>query len=368
MRFRSFVFGLVAIAALGCKKPEVEVEEDGPPLPLPPSQGGPGGGPGGGPPGQPGQAGQAGQPGEPGQPTAGSDGPVGQAPPALAVEDACKIIDAHLKFHAIDIAGRQCANLRKHGESFRLDNYLINRRDGAPGLEPLNFCLWPRERSDGWEVGYVDASVQQCRDRDMYCKTGAPGRVRALSWRACPGDRDHAVVNSLALRERLSGRWRKSGDGETADINLVLKIDGTYAWTGDGKDQLGRYSLLDTTRMEVNKPDGTGFPVGFAMVGESLYLFPHAVAAPASDPESFLAILGPRVAIRRLRGACYTIVEPAGEVAQSAPCDVRKVDGGETLIDLKVDEHRTLTLSRVGSYWMDGSLLGSRFERVATGE
>ncbi len=138
-----------------------------------------------------------------------------------------------------------------------------------------------------------------------------------------------------------------------------MGADSSFSWRGDGTVITGRFELVDTTRMRVHTTEGHSRDVAYALVGDALYLKPHAVIAPATDPDAFLAILTPNRAIRRFRGACYELVEPARDAPNPVKCERRQTDI-ETLIDIQVDDNFELTMIRIGEFWMDGNAAALR--------
>ncbi len=347
---------LLLFQAPGCKKPEVEVAEEGPPLPgLPTPQNSPGGGPG--------------------APAATGGDPANdpsEKPPTpvlpLTQEDACKLLDAHMRYASIDPEGRECSNLRLQGDSVRLNRYFVPRRVAGeapadpPVMDAYNACFWRKERGDGWEVGYIDQVPATCVDRELYCKAGVAGAVERLSFRACGSGKDALVLDGLGLQARLTGKWRGVKATGEPIRTLELTPDRTMKLAVDAAIVRGRYTLESTTQMLV-KNENTLVDIGYALVGETLYAKSGGVVAASKDPESFYARLGPNSAVRRFRKACYHIHTPPRDIPDLIGCKLQKTDA-ETWIDITVSKTRNLTLIRVGDYWMDADTKRSKFERV----
>ncbi len=353
MNRRSRIVIGVALCALflGCKKPEVEVEEEGPPLPGAPGAEGPN------------------APGQPGPKTQHEDKPEGEAEeppkPAMGLTDkeACRLLDAHMRYAGLDPTGRTCSNLRKQGDSVRLNRYYIPKNgSNADEFDAYNACFWPLEVGEGWEVGYIDNVVGQCLDRDLFCKAGAPGTLFELSFKGCPGDKEHLILDESALRPKLLGKWRGVvQEGEPARM-LDLGADGSIRHQAAGTVFSGQFTLLSTSRMEAN--DGkSGIDLSFAVVGDSLHVRRGGVAAMATDKEAFYAVLGPKLAVRRFRKACYLIHTPAEAAPEPVECALTENEQ-ETFIDITLSAERQITLIRVGDYWMDANTKLARFQRV----
>jgi hypothetical protein len=279
----------------------------------------------------------------------------------LALKAACALLDAHLKFAGIDVSNRACHNIRFQGESVRLENFLIPKNANSKELN-YNACLWPKEVGGGWEVGYLNQVTSPCVDRDHFCKVGSAEYFLGLSFRACPGDIDQFVHSKSLLLTGIAGRWERredSGKRHRARITEDAKIE--IAEPGKRATK-GTIQIANATTMHVTSKDSMGFTLSFAQVGDDLYLS-RGLIAPAKTAESFLLILSEVQRMRRFRGACYVITEPPAEHAVAISCPIKKTEAGQTL-SFKLDDSRTVSLYRVGDFWMDSAGTASRYKRV----
>lgn len=331
------------------------MEEEGPPLPLPAEQ--QRGGAGGGGPNGPGGAERGGEaPGQQGEQLAGA-----RTMTPLPKAEACRLMDAHMRYAGVDLEGRRCSTVNPEGESIRLMSYVVKHPERPRAEIGYNACFWPREDADGWEIGYVvESSVEPCRNRDDYCRTGAVDANVPLSFRACPGDRDNLILDEAPLWERLRGRWELQAEGRKAEL-LILSSRNLRLIEEGARVMEGRIRLLSTTRMEVSGEHL--WELYFALTADALYIGP-AVIAPAKDPESFVASYGTKTRVRRLRGACYRLAEPAADAPEPVPCDLAGEGDAQTLTISLEDGERTSVLHRVGDFWMEAGSMGRRFVRV----
>lgn len=321
------------VTSLGCKKPEVEVEEEGPPLPQPPSEASTNG------------------------PTPAQ--PVERAKLPVAAEQTCKMLDAHLRYAGIQFEKRECGEPHRDGGSLRQDRYTPVLPDKGP--QPFSACLWPKEEGEGWEVGTIDRTITKCVERDRYCKQGQPAADIALSYRACPGDRDHVLLSAESTLSQIEGSWVATAEGGTR--RLVIGAKGKITLSHDDKELFtGDLVLESATKGEVKSEGGIGRSVWMARVGPDLY-FARLPITPAVDAKSFRHWVSRREWIRRFRGACYGITDKPPEVPKPIPCPIVG-DGDGARVEVKTKSGRPITLTRAGTYWLEGAAGNWRYERA----
>ncbi len=349
LRLASAVVLCCALAS--CKKPEVEVIQEGPPEP---SSG----------PGQPGAA--------------GSSGPAGSATPELplALDEACKLIDAHLEYVGLPIKDRTCLTPRLQGDSVRIEQYLAPSPEDLTSKTNYNACLWRKESGDGWEVGYADGAPATCVSRERYCTVGAAAVISEVSYRACPGDFERVVARRSEVVQRLVGSWSRrplADEPETRASRLTFGPEGTMRIEEtQGAAIEGRFRILDATNLAIDvaprpdpenrSPEPYGRTYAYALVQDTLY-FGFGKAAISATRESLTLPLDAKRTLRRYRGACYiTSTSPAPQ-AQALPCPITG-EGDSAELRVRVDD-QDLVFYRRGSYWMEGALIGNAYVRAA---
>lgn len=376
---------IVVALAVGCKKPQVEIEEEGPPAPLSPAEmdrlgqgpGGANGGPGdpnGGPAGPNGgpEGGPIGPAGEP-----GAD-PGGFAPHAdLDNAGACALVDAYLTAQGRSVVDRQCFGLRAEGAGFRLPTYNLPATP-APTLiwDALPVCLWELEPGqgtpstgapkpgDGYEVAYFDTG-SPCRSRDEYCRMGAPGMRLDLSRSACPGDDALGPPPAGALAAMV-GKWQAASDRE-GPSTLEITADGQVTYKDGPLATAGPLRLVRPGNGVVDSAEG-GVAVGFALSTsgpERLYFAP-GTAAITRSPDAFVAEVLPARWVRRYRGACYDITPPADP---SAPITEPRMvacaadAAAQTTVSMALDSG-TVAMIHTPAGWLSAQVAGSVWRRA----
>ncbi len=362
---------LLAALAVGCKKPQVEIEEEAPPPLSPteldrlnqgaqPSSGGPGGGP------------QAASPGQ-------GDGPLDA--PALDNAGACALVDAHLKGLGLEIEGRQCYGLRPEGAGFRIPSYDLPVTPApAQTWEPRPVCLWERDPSApapvaaldgpgliatpaGYEIGYFDMGAP-CRSRDEYCRLGAPGVRLELSTTGCPGD--DALGPPPDALPLLVGEWIAASERE-GPSKLSVGPDGRINYE-DGAWRFAGALRFVRPGAAIVETDNGGIPIGFLLAPKSrrLFLGPGA-AAPTVAPDAFIAEIAPGLWVRRYNESCYDVTPgaldaPALTEPRRLPC-VRTESSVETAVVIDLGD-RKVTLVRTPWGWVSSMVGGSVWRRA----
>ncbi|MFT5431320.1 MAG: hypothetical protein ACI9OJ_001999 [Myxococcota bacterium] len=334
---------VTALCFVGCKKPEVQVEEEGPPLPLPAN----------------GQATQGG-PGLPGT-VAGTNALPGvlaatEAVPQISDDDACKLVDAAMTMSGIAIKNRQCSHLVAEGDSVQLGRYFIPIKNTPALFRAYQFCLWPDEDSGsagGWRVGYAQTDSAPCLTPDDYCKIGAPGAEAGIG-AGCPGDESRTRKNEQAQWDALIGTWTApNGD------SLKLRKSGDLQWVSSSVRHAGSANR-DGFGSGTLSTKPSAFSFGYAVMGDKARLGRGVVTA-SKTRESFYAQIGPTLAVRRFRGACYEITQPPKPFATPLVCSIEGSGDGAT-IAIKLTG-QMLTLVRSGDFWIDGGMSTAIFER-----
>jgi hypothetical protein len=334
---------VAALCLVGCKKPEVQVEEEGPPLPLPAN-------------GQP----SAGGPGMPGT-VAGTTAAPGniaatEREPGISPDNACKLVDAAMTLSGVAIKNRQCSHLVSEGDSVQLGRYLIPIKNSPALFRSYQFCLWPDEDSGptgGWRVGYAQTDGAPCLTPGAYCKIGAAGAESGIG-AGCPGDESRTRMREQAQWTALIGRWAApNGD------SVKLRKSGALQWLSGGKRQTGSANMdgfgAGIIRIETNASS-----FGYAVMGDKARLGRGVVTA-SKTPESFFAQIGPSLSVRRFRGACYEITQPAKPFATPLVCAIVGSGDGATISIQMTDQ--MLTLVRSGDFWIDAGMSTVLFER-----
>jgi hypothetical protein len=323
-----------------CKKPQIEVEEQGPPLPLPMDKS---------------QNPQGATPSsEKDQPTL----PAKKAKePPLTLKNACKLLSAHLKSAGITVGKFECHNIRHQGESIRLANFVVPKTETHKELI-VNACLWPSEEDDGWEVGYTDEVARPCFDREHFCKIGALGSVAALSFRGCDGDLERFVYSRPKLMDQLIGHWTIKNKG-----SVTIKENGRITIRNPKSKTInGKFKLVDAVTMDVQTDKKSGFLMHFALVGKSLHLSRGDIA-PAKKPNSFVLVLSENLSVRRFRGACYLLRNPPRDHPVSIECPIKTGDYGAS-VSIRLNKGLTITLYRRGEYWVDAEGLARLYSKT----
>ena len=294
----------------------------------------------------------------------------------MDVDAVCKLADAHMRYVGVEVEGRACGHVQKEGDSLRLGIYYVPKVKGQlppghPDLKPdeqggefdaYNFCLWPREDDQGWQVGYSAEGVLPCRFRDDYCKLGAGPVKLHMSPNGCPGDAGHVDLRPEAVRKSLVGEWHWVGEAPVAH-SLTVADGGVFDLkAGDGSVK-GQWTLNSAFQIQVNGAERRSSLLGFALVDDVLYLGRGPVTR-SKTPEAFALDVGGGRLIRRFRGACYDIVSPPRDAPLSFECAIKTVSGEQT-VELIFDE-RSVRLHRVGDYWLSTEVRSSTFERRAT--
>lgn len=374
------VIGLAAVAlvfTVSCKKPQLEIEEEGPPLPLDPrtgeSAGGAEGGPSGGPEGGPAR----GSEGAPeGSPIAGAV----PAPRALTVDDACALVDAHFeKELGRDLHGRQCFGLRPDGAGYRLQGYLLAETpDPVAVWTGLSPCFWPLPPDSPeaqlaamtWELyapppfrfAYADSGGTACRTEQEYCSLGAPGARLELGATACSGDEAlwAEPAGSLAT---MVGDWVPRGDRLG---KLTVGSEGQVAWAEGEVDVVGS---LRTSRQGngVVVTDQGGITVGWALIrgktpDEDKLYFGLGDTSHTRSETTFTAMPRPERTIRRFADQCWDVTAGT-DVATLVRCSV--IHAETTIIALELGEERR-AYARVEGAWLSSGVYASAWRRATT--
>ncbi|HIA02253.1 MAG TPA: hypothetical protein EYN06_07635 [Myxococcales bacterium] len=329
-----------------CKKPQVEVEEEGPPLPLPMAND---------------PAGRHDSPKK--QPSGAFSATNSNDGSKLALSNACKLMTAHLKFAGYTVLDTECHNIRYQGESVRLENFVILKLETQKQLV-FNACLWPMEESDGWEVGYVDTVNRPCVDREHYCKIGAGGSIPSLSFRGCGDGTERFVFSKRKLLEQLNGLWvMQSPNGGKQSVKIEKKGLITFK-SPSNKPIRGQFKLVDSVTMDVQTDEQHGFILHFGLVDGALHLTRRELTH-AKNAKSFLIIISERQSVRRFRGACYELHTPPRDYPITIECPIKTNEVGQT-ISIKLNDKRTISLYRRGEYWMEADGTAGRYTRART--
>jgi hypothetical protein len=350
---RSLVLCALSLV-LGCKKPQVEVEEEGPPLPIDPRA----------PQAQPGQPGATvgNAPAVPGQPAGSAVGPPPD-PSALTLEKACAIVDEHMAALGQDLIGRECFGLRPEGGGYRIAAYRtamtpapVGAWDGAP------VCLWAKEDGTGYEFAYVDTGTP-CRLRDDFCKLGAPGARFDRNTSACPGD-DALLTTPPTALAALVGEWVASGQ---QGGSLVVHQDGQAELSvGDvalsGTLEFGRRGIARITDGKTSARIGYAFEVQSGGRPKRLY-FGLGDVAGTSNADGFIGEPLPGRRVRRYLDGCYD-VDPAAETTpKTVPCAASESATGRQ-VAMSVDGGE-FTYTYVGTAWVSTDVLSWSWRRAA---
>lgn len=343
--FRGVLCALL-ILGFGCKKPEVEVEEEGPPLPLPME---------GQQPNQPNSAGDM-----PANPAVSGSGP-GLGKDAPPMEALCAQIDAHMNFVGVKTSElRDCGRLEPGTDTIRVVDYgyrLPGNPDTFVGI--YNVCFWPKEVGDGWEVGYIDQRWQECETRDTYCRLGVEHSLMELSVKACPGDREHHLVQPAATLASLSGSW-SAANGDFATFN----VDKRALWKSGDVTYTGRFELTSSVTMDFWFKPNERFTLFYALQGETLHLSREPIA-PAVDPGAFRMLANGRTWVRRFRGGCYQIDPKPRDVPLPLECPIEG-EGQAATVSVVVDG-LDYSLVRSGPFWLPGQIAPITFTRGEPG-